>query len=147
MTTASHYRALETMYASAPLNIAFYTPAMTVEEGCATITMDLRPEHHHSAGAAHGSIYFKMLDDAAFFAANSLETETFVLTSSFTTYLIRPVVKGTLRSEGRVLHAGKTQYIAESIVYDEKGREVGRGNGVFVKGRVPLDEAQGYSRD
>ena len=27
-------------------------------------------ESLHAAGAAHGTIYFKMLDDAAFYAAN-----------------------------------------------------------------------------
>lgn len=144
MSPTDHYRSLERMYAAAPLNMAFYHPTMTVGEGKATIEMVLAEHHHHSAGAAHGSVYFKMLDDAAFFAANSLEHETFVLTSSFTTYLLRPVVQGTLRSEGRVVNIGRSQFIAESVLYDEKGREVGRGNGVFVKGRTPLAEATGY---
>ena len=35
----------------------------------------------HTAGAAHGTLFFKMLDDAAFYAANSLVTDRFLLTT------------------------------------------------------------------
>ena len=37
----------------------------------------------HAAGAVHGSYYFKVLDDACYFAANSLVSDVFVLTVSF----------------------------------------------------------------
>ena len=57
-----------------------------------------------------------MLDDAAFFAANSLERDVFVLTTSFTTYLTRPVSSGTLRSVGRVVNRNKSQFIAEAVL-------------------------------
>ena len=99
----------------------------------------------HSAQAVHGSVYFKMLDDAAFFAASSLEKEVFVLTTSFTTYLTRPVSSGLLRSVGRVVNQNKSQLIAEAVVYDAQGNEVGRGSGIFVRGRVPLLEVPGYT--
>jgi acyl-coenzyme A thioesterase PaaI-like protein len=85
-----------------------------------------------------------MLDDAAFFAANSFEKKFFVLTTSFTTYLTRPVSEGRFKAVGRVVNKNKTQFIAESIVYDSLDREVGRGNGVFVRGKLPLLNAKGY---
>ena len=138
-----HYRSLESMYAAAPIN-EFYKPIMVVSEGEATIEIELSEKHHHSAGGVHGSVYFKMLDDSAFFAANSLEFETFVLTSSFTTYLTRPVAFGTMKAVGRVVNSTKTQFIAESIVYDAKGNEIARGNGIFVRGRTLLTDAAGY---
>ena len=144
MNPERHYRRLESMYAAAPIN-EFYLPNIEVREGEATIEIKLSDKLHHAAGAVHGSVYFKMLDDAAFFAANSLEGEVFVLTTSFTTYLTRPVSQGVLRSVGRVVNRNKTQFIAESIVYDAEGNEVGRGNGIFVRGRFPLKEALGYS--
>jgi uncharacterized protein (TIGR00369 family) len=90
-------------------------------------------------------VLFKLLDDAAFFAANSLERELFVLTSSFQIYLVRPVTSGRLCSKGRVVHHGRSQFIAESIVYDGEGREVARGSGVFVRGKKPLATVPGYS--
>ena len=37
---------------------------------------------HHAANAAHGTIYFKMLDDAAFYAANSMVSDRFLLTNA-----------------------------------------------------------------
>ena len=143
MTHSAHFKALEQMYAAAPVN-EFYHPEMTVSLGKAEIEINIHEKHHHAAGAVHGSVYFKMLDDAAFFAANSHETEVFVLTTSFTTYLTRPVSSGRLRSVGRVVNQNNSQWIAESVVYDGKDREIGRGNGVFVRSKLPLVQAKGY---
>jgi uncharacterized protein (TIGR00369 family) len=143
MSKEEHYRCLESMYQAAPIN-TFYEPKMVVSEGEATIEMEIFEKLHHSAGGVHGSVYFKMLDDAAFFAANSLETKFFVLTTSFTTYLTRPVSSGKLRSVGRVVNQNRMQFIAESIVYDSKGNEIGRGNGIFVRSKMLLEDASGY---
>ena len=144
MSLEQHYRSLESMYAAAPVN-AFYEPRMTVGEGQAEIEIDLSEKFHHSAGAVHGSVYFKMLDDSAFFAANSYETEVFVLTTSFTTYMTRPVSAGKLRAVGRVVNKNRSQFIAESIVYDSENNELGRGNGVFVRSKLRLVDTKGYS--
>lgn len=144
MEQQEHFRRLERMYGAAPIN-AIYEPRIEVREGEAEIEIELSEKFHHAAGAVHGSVYFKMLDDAAFFAANSLERRVFVLTVSFTTYLTRPVVSGTLRSVGRVVFKSKKQSIAESVVYDDEGNEAGRGNGIFVPGKWSLQEAKGYS--
>ncbi len=143
MDTSSHYQRLVNMYAAAPINKIF-NPELSITSGEAHISIELTPELHHSAGAVHGSVYFKMLDDAAFFAANSLEPEFFVLTTSFTTYMTRPVSEGKMTAIGNVVNQNKSQFIAESIVYDDQGREVGRGNGVFVRGKLPLVDAAGY---
>lgn len=143
MKPEDHYLALTAMYKAAPVN-AFYLPEMQVGEGSAEIEITVSEKHFHSAGAVHGSVYFKMLDDAAFFAANSLEPDFFVLTTSFTTYLTRPVSQGRLKSVGKVVNANKSQFIAESVVYDEQGKEIGRGNGIFVRSKMPLAQALGY---
>ncbi|MCG8684333.1 MAG: PaaI family thioesterase [Desulfobacterales bacterium] len=138
-----HFQALENMYASAPIN-EIYKPVMAVSKGKAEIEIELSDQFHHSAGAVHGSVYFKMLDDAAFFAANSYEKEVFVLTTSFTTYLTRPVTKGCLKAIGKVVNQNNSQFIAESVVYDSADNEIGRGNGVFVRSKMPLNQAKGY---
>jgi len=144
MSRDPHFVSLENMYLTAPIN-EFYAPRIQVMEGEATVQIDLSEKFFHAAGAVHGSVYFKMLDDAAFFAANSLERELLVLTTSFTTYLTRPVSVGQLRSAGRVVNRNKSQFIAESVVHDAEGNEVGRGSGIFVRSRVPLGNACGYS--
>lgn len=143
MTLDQHYRCLESMYQAAPIN-KIYPPKMTVSKGEAVIEIELKKDYFHSAGAVHGSVYFKLLDDSAFFAANSLEEEVFVLTSSFTTYITRPVSSGKMRAVGKVVNKNRSQWIAESVVYDEENREIARGNGIFVRSKVLLKEADGY---
>jgi len=138
-----HYRKLERMYLSAPLN-DFYEPTIVIERARATITIDVLKALFHAAGAVHGSVYFKMLDDAAWFAVNSLLTDVFVLTTSFTTYLTRPVASGTIRSIGEVVNEGRTQWIAQAVAFDGEDREIARGSGTFVKSRNPLAPDIGY---
>lgn len=143
MSQEQHYRNLESMYAAAPINL-IYKPEMVVSEGEAVIEIPLSEQLHHSAGGVHGSVYFKMLDDSAFFAANSLENDFFVLTTSFTTYITRPVASGSMKAVGKVVNANKSQFIVESIVYNAEGKEIGRGNGIFVRGKTRLVDAAGY---
>ena len=138
-----HYCSLESMYAAAPFN-GFFNPTLVVAEAKATVSIMLSPQLHHSAGAVHGSVYFKMLDDAAFFAANSLEDEFFVVTTSFTTYLTRPVSSGKMTAIGQVVNQNKSQFIAEAILYNEQDQEIGRGNGIFVRSKNRLVDAKGY---
>ena len=143
MSNTKHFRSLEGMYAAAPIN-DFFIPTLTVSEGEAVIEIELDKKFHHAAGAVHGSVYFKMLDDAAFFAANSLETEVFVLTTSFTTYLTRPVSEGKMKAVGKVVNMNKSQFIAEAVVYDCNDKEIGRGNGIFVRSKQLLSETPVY---
>jgi uncharacterized protein (TIGR00369 family) len=143
MSKDPHFTALERMYRSAPIN-AIYRPRIEVSEAAATIEIDVTEALHHAAGAVHGSVYFKMLDDAAFFAANSVEREEFVLTSSFHVHLLRPVASGTIRAVGRLVHAGRARFVAEAIAYDSAGREIGRGTGTFLRSGSPLRSVTGY---
>lgn len=140
-----HYRQLESMYQAAPVN-EFYTPTMTVSEGQAEISIHTDERHHHSAGGMHGSVYFKMLDDAAWFACNSLEQDVFVLTTSFTTYITRPISEGNITAIGKVVNKNNSQWIAEAILYNDEGKELARGNGIFVRSKVPLIHAKGYAQ-
>lgn len=143
MTDQKHYSALEAMYKSAPINKIF-PPEIAIFEGEAEISIEVKPEYFHAAGAMHGSVYFKLLDDSAFFAASSLEDEVFVLTTAFTTYLTRPVSKGRVKAVGKVVNFNRSQFIAESILYDDEGREIARGNGIFVRSQNKLSDIPEY---
>lgn len=144
MTKEEHYKKLEWMYVhEAPIN-KFYKPGISITEGRAEITIKSDTKYFHAANAVHGSVYFKMLDDAAFFAVNSLVDDVFVLTTSFNIYLLRPVVYGELKAEGRVVFNARKSFVAEAVLYDEKDREIARGSGNFVKSNIPLDEHVGY---
>ena len=140
---AEHCRKLEHMYLAAPIN-AFYSPAIWISQGEAEITIGVKPEFFHAADAVHGSVYFKLLDDAAFFAVNSLIQDYFPLTASFTTYLLRPISEGIMKATGKVVYAGARSFIAESVVVDGEGKEIARGNGNFVISKVKLTADMGY---
>jgi uncharacterized protein (TIGR00369 family) len=138
-----HYRKLEHMYRMAPIN-AFYSPQIWIAHGEAEITIPVKPDFFHAADAVHGSVYFKLLDDAAFFAVNSLIADYFALTASFTTYLLRPISEGIMKARGKVVFAGAKSYLAESTVSDSQGKEIARGSGNFVVSKIRLKSEMGY---
>ena len=138
-----HYRKLERMYHGAPIN-TIYEPVLEIGDGTAELRMPVKPEHFHAANALHGSVYFKALDDAAFFAVSSLVTDVFVLTASFTVYLTRPVTSGTMRAVGRVVHRSRSLFLAEAELFDDQGKLAGRGSGSFMRSASALTPAIGY---
>ena len=144
MAKDTHFTGLEKMYLIAPVN-AFYQPSINISSGQAEISIAVEPKYCHTAGAVHGSVYFHLLDSAAFFAANSLERDYFVLTSSFTTYLTRPVSEGTMRAIGKVVNETKSQFIVESIAFNAENKEIARGSGIFVRGKTRLSDVPGYA--
>ncbi len=143
MENVSHYRKLENMMHSAPF-VKMTGAGVVVKYGTAEITLPVREEFFHAAGAMHGALYFLALDNAAFFAVNSLVEDVFVLTTTFTTYLTRPVSEGVVRAEGKVVNQNSSQFIAESVLYDANDREIARANGVFVRSKILLSEKIGY---
>jgi uncharacterized protein (TIGR00369 family) len=146
MPNEAHYRRLEKMHLSAPCNIAYYPGIrMTVSEGWAELTLPILEQHFHAAKAVHGFVYFKLLDEAGFFAANSLVEDVFVLTTDFHINLLRPVISGTLRAAGQVVHQSKSQILAEAVLYNAEGKQIARGSGTFVKGQTQLSAEIGYA--
>jgi len=103
MVLETHYRKLENMYLKgAHINTElFETTTMIVWEESAVITLNVSPKYFHAAGAMHGSVYFKLLDDASFFSVQSLVEDVFVLTTTFNIHMLRPVNSGVIRSEGK----------------------------------------------
>ena len=131
------------MYAAAPVNL-YFAPSMQVGEGQADVTIKVRPDFFHAAKAVHGLVYFKLLDDAAFFAVSSLVRDVFVLTVSFNIYMTRPVSAGELQASGRVVHRSRRLFLAESELVNGEGQEVARGSGVFMRSTIALSPELGY---
>lgn len=140
-----HYRALERLYASAPVNRKFASSLHIPGEGRSRLVFTITPTDYHAAGAAHGTIYFKMLDDAAFYAANTLATDRFLLTTSFNLHFTKPVRAGPVVAEGRWVSGRRRVFVAEARLTDEEGEEIGRGTGTFMRSRIALSSLPGYS--
>lgn len=133
----AHYRRLEFLYSVAPTN-RYYEPRLSIEHQKATLEVDVDPKFFHAAHAVHGSVYFKMLDDAAFFAANSVVPGVFVLTASFNLHFLRPVTEGKLTAHGTLLNRSRRVVLAEAVLVDEQGRQLGRGSGTFMPTEIDL---------
>jgi uncharacterized protein (TIGR00369 family) len=141
---AVHYRALEALYASAPVNALFSSKLEIVGEGRSRIRFAVDERFHHAAAAAHGTIYFKMLDDAAFYAANSLVTDRFLLTTAFNLHFTKPIRTGEVVAEGRWVSGRRRVFIAEANLIDAEGEEIGRGTGTFMRSHIALAGLAGY---
>jgi len=143
MTASDHYRKLENMMHASPF-VSYAGAKVRVNKGKAIITLPVQKKLFHAAGAMHGALYFLALDNAAFFAANSLVEDVFVLTTSFTSYITRPVSDGTVKAVGKVVNQNRTQFICESVLFNENGKEIARATGIFVRSKTPLNEKIGY---
>jgi uncharacterized protein (TIGR00369 family) len=143
MSNEEHYRKLEHMYLSAPVN-EFYAPEIHISEGQAEVTIPVRRDFFHAADAVHGAVYFKLLDDSSFFAASSLVEGVFVLTVSYNVYFTRPVSEGVMKATGKVVQASRRLIIVESVVVDSEENEIARGSGTFMRSKINLTEEIGY---
>jgi uncharacterized protein (TIGR00369 family) len=141
----THYRKLERMYLSAPVNNELYNGiTINISQEKTELTLKIEPKFFHAANAIHGSVYFKLLDDAAFFAVNSIVQDVFVYTVSFNTQLLRPASGGIIRSVGELKFKSTNLFIADSILFDENNKLIGRGSGNFMKSKIELTEKIGY---
>jgi len=144
--TTEHYHKLEKMYLNSNIQKQlFETSAIKIEERKATISINIDERYYHGLQAVHGSIYFKLLDDACFFAVNSIVTDVFVLTTSFNLNLVRPVQSGKLTSVGQVRFSSKNLFAAQAVLINEQGKEIAFGTGNFARSKVALSPEIGYS--
>lgn len=140
----AHFRALESLYASAPINAKFPSTLQISAPGQARIAFDMDESVYHAAGAAHGTSYFKMLDDAGFYACNSLVTDRFLLTTAFNLLFTRPLKAGPVVAHGRWISGRRRVFVAESTLLDANGEEVARGTGTFMRSSFALSSLPGY---
>ena len=140
----AHLRALESLYNSAPINTLFESRIALAEARRSEIRFMVERDSFHAAGAAHGTLYFKMLDDAAFYAANGLVSDRFLLTTAFNLHFTKPMRGGEARAEGRWISGKRRVFVAEARIVDSEGEECARGTGTFMRSHIPLSGLDGY---
>ena len=140
----AHLRALESLYTSAPINRLFESRLHLPEGGRSEIDFIVEPASFHAAQAAHGTLYFKMLDDAAFYAANALVSDRFLLTTAFNLHFTKPLKAGSARAEGRWISGRRRVFVAEARIVDSTGEECARGTGTFLRSHIALSGLDGY---
>jgi len=144
--TEHHFNKLRNMYLQANINtMIFDTTTCEISQKKSEISLNITEKYFHALGAIHGSVYFKLLDDAAFFAASSVVEDVFVLTTSFTINITRPVSQGTIKAIGNVRFESNNLIVAESSLYNEDGKEIAFGIGNFGKSKILLKDTEGYA--
>jgi uncharacterized protein (TIGR00369 family) len=142
---AAHFRALESLYRSQPINGFFASTIEIAEPGLARIRFDVEPSAFHAAGAAHGTLYFKMMDDAAFYACNAMVSDRFLLTTAFNLVFTRPLKSGPVVAEGRWISGRRRVFVGEARLLMADGEEAARGTGTFMRSHIPLSSLPGYA--
>ncbi len=137
-------RGLESLYDSAPINRLFESRLTLADAGQSRIKFNVSNDAFHAAGAAHGTLYFKMLDDAAFYAANGLVTDRFLLTTAFNLHFTRPMREGPMIAEGKWISGKRRVFVAEARIVDSEGEECARGTGTFLRSHIALSGLDGY---
>jgi acyl-coenzyme A thioesterase PaaI-like protein len=103
---------------------------------------EIRADLFHAGGSAHGFSYFRLLDDAAYFAAQSMEMEYFLNTAQFSLKFLRPLRAGavacraTAEARGRVYEAKAELFQNEELC--------ALGEGVFLRSRTLLAEVVSF---
>ena len=143
----AHLRALEGLYRSAPINSLFESRLELPGAGRSVIRFAVGAESFHAAGAAHGTLYFKMMDDAAFYAANSMVSDRFLLTTAFNLHFTKPMRGGEAFAEGRWISGKRRVFVAEARIVDSTGEECARGTGTFLRSSIALSGLAGYGSD
>ena len=142
----AHFRALESLYRHAAINRLFESEIEIPEPGFARIRFVVGEETNHAAGAAHGTLYFKMMDDAAFYACNAMVSDRFLLTTAFNLVFTRPLKPGPMIAEGKWVSGRRRVFVGEARLIAPDGEEAARGTGTFMRSHIPLSSLEGYRR-
>jgi len=138
--TDTHYKKLQKIYLNANLNKDIYSNTeIIISKNYSEIKMPIKGDYFHALNAIHGSVYFKMLDDAAFFAAQSVVQDYMLLTASFNISFKMPVSNGYIKSIGTLYSVSEKEITAESKMYNSKNELVAFGNGIFKKSKISID--------
>jgi acyl-coenzyme A thioesterase PaaI-like protein len=104
----------------------------------------MREKFFHAMGAVHASICFTAMADSAALAVNSIVEKAHVVVVDFDVHLTHPIATDELIARGRFLGMSGNHYLAESVLMDLEGTEMGRGNGAFMESDILLSSDQGY---
>ena len=100
-----------------------------VGEGRAVGSLQPGPQHANPMGTLHGGVLCDLADAAMGMAfVSTLEADESFTTMDLQIHFFRPVWKGQLRAEARVVQRGKNAGYIECEVHDENGKLVAKAS-------------------
>ena len=107
---------------------------VAIEPGRAVFALEADEKHHNPMGTLHGGIYCDLADAAMgyAYAATLGDDETFT-TVELKINFFRPVRRGKLTAEARVVKAGSTLGYVECDIKDQSSQLVARASSTCMK--------------
>jgi acyl-coenzyme A thioesterase PaaI-like protein len=139
----THWEKLERLYLGAPCN-EYFDPGVRIAEGEAEVVVPIQDKFFRVGGDVHSAIGFTAMVDSAALAVNSMVEKALVVPVNFDTQLTCPLATGELIARSRFLGMSGDHYLAESVMTDSEGRELGRGKGAFKESDISLSADIGY---
>jgi uncharacterized protein (TIGR00369 family) len=116
-----HTLRLKRIYESAPVNqLHFKGTQIQFSNDQVEINFETNSSLNHAGGSVHGSVAFKLLDDAAYFSCQMFEMQYLLLTASFQIHFVRPVKSSRIIAIGKLRQKSKNLYVAEAMLIDEQ---------------------------
>ena len=140
----THHERLIRLYKKAPIHDFYQGLDLQLEAGKAVITLPVDARYFHGGMAVHGSVYFKLLDDAAYFACQTMVHDFFILTTNFNISLRRPITAGLLTATGLFESVSDNVLKGTATLTDDQGKVCGTGTGEFMKSKTGLGDLRDY---
>lgn len=133
-TTHSHAQKLALMYNQMPFNNDLKPQMDIISLGECKVEAAVNSKFFHGGGIMHGSIIFRILDDACTFAAWSLVETHLCVTKSLHIHFQKPVHQGMMQAFGKVQEVSQTanEITVEGTLLNQ-GQEVARCTAIIAR--------------
>ena len=112
-----------------------------VEEGDASVSLEIEPKHRNLMGTLHGGMISTLADTATGVAMGASLDQGFTwTTTALNVTFLAPGRSGRVRARGRVVKTGRRFGYAEAEVHDGEGRLLAKATATFAI--MPVREDQ-----
>ena len=113
----------------------------TVEEGHVVLEFEASEKHHQPNGVVQGGVLTAVADAAMGMAGMTVQEVGWANTTiELKINFIRPVVRGNVKAEGRVIRARKTVIFLESTVHNAEGKLAAKATSSVLAFQLPPSE-------
>lgn len=120
----------------APLRAAFGMEISYNANREARFEMPYNPSFDHTMGGIYGGVIASMIDNAGWFTA-AAQTDKWVSTANLNVQILQPAEKTLIRSQGKLVRAGKSISVVTIEVHSEAGELIAIGSGTFAVSTIP----------
>ena len=113
----------------------------SVGEGHVEMEMDMDERHHQPNAVVQGGIVAALADAAMGMAGMTIQEVGWANTTvEMKINFIRPVIRGTVVAEGRVVRAGRTLIFTEATVTNSEGKLAAKATSSVLTFKMPARE-------